>query len=200
MSTFFSLSDSPPHPNGSMGASSSVLLSSWLELKLNQAGTWKDLNVRYFWMLRLRTQSGWWVWAPAPWHNLSFQRCWSALSVLLWVQQHRKSKPSTLQCQLAVTSPSLAFLSCHSAFLSLGSVRHCSEAANPSWLPLPPSPGSCCCSQPWMCLCAQVSTSRPGNLACHSLVTFLGEGRAMCAVPAGNLPGFSHRYWLLGAL
>lgn len=122
------------------------------------------------------------------------------VSALLWVQQHRKSKPSTLQCQLAVTSPSLAFLSCHSAFLSLGSVCHCTEAANPSWLPVPPSPGSCCCSQPWMCLCAQVSTSRPGNLACHSLVTFLGEGRAMCAVPAGNLPGFSHGYWLLGAL
>lgn len=157
-------------------------------------------------LLDAKTQDPEWVmrvWTPAPWPSLSFQRWWNALSVFWfeWVQQHRKSKP--VPC-----SASLQSLQLHcTSYLPLSfsfPLQLCTAAANPSRchgpipgeLLLPPAPG---------CLCArgqrgQVSTSRHGNLACHSLVTSLGEGRAMCAVPAGNLPGISQRDWLLGAV
>lgn len=70
--------------------------------------------------------------ATAPFPSRKAVKC----LVMVRMQQHRKSKCSVLQCQLVVTSHSLAFLTYHSAFLPLLLVQLYTVAENCFWLPV----------------------------------------------------------------
>lgn len=166
-----------------MWSSSCVLLSCWLELKLNQAGTikpWKDLNVRYFRMVGLRAQNGWWgcgmllpaTTSPSP--KMGDGVPCLCYGVRAAAQENWTGDP------LVAASPALAFLPCLSAFPFLTLVQLCTAAAaanssrvplQPLWTCCSPKPGELVLSQPGDgCLCAhragqqhpEVTTWKPG--------------------------------------
>lgn len=199
-----------PIPRRSMWASSCVLLSCWLELELNQAGTWKDLNVRYLWMLRHMTQSEWWgcglpdTAPPSP----KVVQC-----LELRCECNGTGKVNVVNSVSACshfTFTCISYLPLSFSFPHLGAALHSSRKLLPTAFATTPQlckatgPGPAASLR--MSVCPQGSvvpslqSSPAENQACYRLETFLGEGRAMCAVPAGNLPGFGQRYRLLDAL